>query len=402
MIQNSYGSVYLPDEDILLVTTIGEPTVGRCTLVRDDSFGRIRAAVEAARAKALVKVLSPEGSRRPLGQRVKALVLANLYALRGDVGAFLENRLDLEKRGYLAEALSLLVQTPVFNTHGSRSGGSLISARALYRDAAAHNVHLHAETQDVAAQFDHTCPFTLDAGEHLPADMTGWHALGQAKDVAAGILAQCKQRTIELVAMEDVMWSSATAQKMEDRGVIQRHSIQVETLAELELESELQAWLGELRTVLNRPAFRQALASRYRAVRRVRLQPVDVSIAAEGQERTIPLAMFLRPSASCPSGDLRIGIRVHDESLRALARQGRQGCLQFLPVLAECISAYAYGTFVLQSDSPLELAHTTSMLLDRVACADRLVDVGLAEAVKILAGEDDAVGGESAGELVII
>jgi hypothetical protein len=42
------------------------------------------------------------------------------------------------------------------------------------------------------------------------------------------------------------------------------------------------------------------------------------------------------------------------------------------------------------------------MLLDRVACADRLVDVGLAEAVKILAGEDDAVGGESAGELVII
>jgi hypothetical protein len=397
MIQNSYGNVYLPDEEILVVTTIGEPTVGRDALVRDAEFDRIADAVQFARAKALARLLAIGAQRRQSETDTVGVVLANLYTLRSDVAAFLENRLEA-KRAYLAGAIEALVRVPAFRVHGGRRR---VSARELYADAAPHRVHLHAETEDVAGQFDHTCPFVLDSAAPLPVGLTGWHTVDQTKDVAGSLLSYCKERQFALVAMEDVIWSSAKAQEMEDRGVIRQHEIRVRAIDEADLDPEIRTWLVTLRGVLNRPAFRHALASRYHAIRRVRLLPVDVAIAAGNQEQGLPLAMFLRPTSHCPPGESRIGIRVRDENLRALARLGCPGCLQFVPVLAESISAYAHGTFVLQTDTQLGLAHTPSMLLDRMGCADRLIDVALSEASKIIEGGDEPAEG-GLDELVIL
>ncbi len=369
MIQNSTGVPYLPDETIVCLSKIGEPTIGRDKFVRNKEFTRIQETILDARAQMVCCLLTEPAIGKAYSD---SLAFANIYTLSQDLAKFLQCPEDLaEDRRWLRPLLESLVDYRAFAIFGSASRYSL---RQIYKEwrGRTKGIILTASNCSIGQQISHSLPGgDFDSGKMLPWNICGGWQL-PVTELLTRVFNNVSSPEFKVYSVEDVIFSDAIKDELEEQGILTSYTQQIKV--EQELSDELSEWLTGLRKCMNQPWFKKTLSSRAREIRRLKVLPISVEASDKSQQSRQPLCMIVSDPNSRP-GEMVMGVNVKHDTLPSLVTKKTKGYALFMPTLAQNVATYRYGTFVLNDERTNEqrMAYTDDFLFDSIAISDAIV-----------------------------
>ncbi len=364
----AYGRPYLQDESMVVVTQVGESTLARDKVVRDQDYGLVMSAVNAARAKAVAALLDEAARTRKgtLDSSVEDTYLANLETLYRHVAAHLEGR---EVPDALRPAADAVARFPFFAVYDSTTRYSLAELHRMR--STRHGVFLHARTQDVASQFSHTAPVTLRESDSHFRQVFGFWPKSLCRGLLAGVFGAMTDTDPKptVQSMEEIINNSTLAVQLEEKGVIRRtdYTVKPTTIS----DPGMLRWFEAVRTMMNQAWFRSALSS-YDDVRIIRLVPVVVTDSSELDSDFLAMGLQVPDAAA---DEYVVGIRTDSSAARSLAAAGtaRENLLPTVVQVASCISRHHYGRFELEQEQTTQVAYTNELLLDMYGLEDRVI-----------------------------
>lgn len=321
---------YMQDESCMVVSDIGEPTLGRDKLVRNDDFDQIRKQVETARCRALVELFerSADSRSRELKHYADNMAAANIHTMR----SLLAKRLQaddtfMEKKGYCTPLLDSLIHYPLFSIF---EGPERLSIRDILENIAMDDVLFYAEGVDAACRFNgsHTSPFVLKEKIYHYSDLWGGHEQKKIGTILKPLLEAIKGP--EPVSMDELVWNEKKVEELEKRGVLSRFPFQIKHISAP--DEAVSSFLERLKKLLNRHWFRHSLV-RFHPPKRIHLLPIQVK-ESEGSGEVV--AAVLNAGDGNPD-DLALGICMDSLPLRSiLTRENAE--LAILPVICHEIT----------------------------------------------------------------
>lgn len=379
MPQNYGGRPFMKDESCVVLSATAEPTVGRDKLVRDKAFDAIGMGVERARAQALLQLLDNSlkpGCKKGIIKYAGDMALANIYTLSGVIVEHLKGNPAQGDKAFLAPLAEALLGYPLFPVF---EFPDRLSLREIVKADIPHKVMFFASNADEVEPLAgcHGSPFVLKECRYVFSAIWGGHE----QQRIAGVLKRITDGIggYELLDMEQLATNPEKLEELEKRGVLKLKPTRLK-MVEYGPE-ELDGFLDRLRSILNRPWFREALV-RFRPPQRIHLRLVQVE--QRGVSGDLVAAILPQSTAH----DLGIGLNVDSPLIRGLA-SNPHGHFAFLPILCHEL-AHRRRTSLSDVD---ELHHGTDFYLERI----RLEDTVLAACARFLLGEEISGGEDREG-----
>lgn len=388
MPQNICGQPYLDNESILVVSQIGEPTVGRDKLLRDADFDCIRAAIWRARLPVLMQLLSAiDDPKSPdkVRQNARNHALANLSTLSSQVLRRLQEKPPAAEYTYLIPLLDRLIECAVFEVHGQHDR---ISIRRLLEEIPASGYVFYAAEPELFQefQFDLKTPFVLGDQALVMESIWGYHQRRPVDDILKYIINQ--HNGLEMVSLDKLVWDDDKQRELIRKGALSRHSVRIR--GESSLSAGQEAFLTRIKELLNKPWFRRALG-KFDPPARIRLHPiVEEESGKPWSGHVVAAVMGHDPRHR----QLDIGINFESEPAKALI-QASNADPAFLPILCHEL---AHRKRNLDDGNSGLVGHTRGFYYDRV----RLEDSVLQSCVRHLCGEECDDDDDCQQEVVVL
>ena len=268
-----YDTPYMQDESCMVISSMGEPTLGRDKLVRNDDFTLIRKNVETGRCRALVELFerSAHSRQHRLKEYADNMAVANIYAMRSLLAKHLQSDNSfMEKHGHCTDLLNHLIQYPLFSIF---EGPERLSIKDILENLPMDGILFYAESMDAASVFSgaHTSPFVLKEEIYHFSDLWGGHEQKQIGTVLKPLLEAIDGP--EPLSMEELLWNEKKVEELEKRGILSRSSFQIKHISSP--DEDISNFLERLKTLLNQHWFRHSLV-RFHPPKRIRLMPIRI------------------------------------------------------------------------------------------------------------------------------